>query len=374
MNSIQIKEIYSRKELKAFVKFPMDLYKGNKYYVPALIDDELDTLDKNVNPVFNHAKARFFLAIQNNKTVGRVATIVNEKEREVGELKQRFGWFDMVEDIEVAKALIETVEKVAKENNLQRVEGPVGFSNMDKAGMLVFGYDEIATMITLYNHPYYSEYIEKLGYVKAADWVEFKMASPKVLSDKVNKFTSLIKERYNLENIEFANKNAMLPYAEEMFDLLGKTYSELTSYVPLSKQQIEYYKTRYIKFIDSDYVTCIKDKETGKLMAFSILMPSYAKALQKANGKLFPFGWYHLLQATKKNDAAAFYLIGIHPKLQGKGVTAVIFSEVYKTLIKKKIARLETNPELEDNLNVQLLWKEFNPTNHKRRRSYYKLV
>ena len=374
MSIIQIKEIFTRNELKAFVKFPMELYKGNPYYVPPLIEDELDTLDKNVNPVFNHAEARFFLAYKNNKIVGRIATIINKKEIEVGEIKQRFGWLDMIDDIEVTKMLLETAEKVAKENQLTRVEGPVGFSNMEKAGLLVDGFDKIATMITLYNFPYYSKHFEQLGYEKSTDWVEYEMNTPKVLGEKVLKFVDLTKKRYNLEVIDFTSKNELISYADEMFELLDKTYGKLSSYIPISQLQIEYYKKKYLKFIDPDFVTCIKDTETNKLMAFSICMPAYSKALQKANGKLFPFGWYHLWKATKKNDSAAFYLIGIDPKLQGKGAIAIIFLEAFKLFINKNISRLETNPELEDNISVQLLWKDYDATQHKRRRSYFKLV
>jgi hypothetical protein len=371
--SIHIKEIYTRKELKDFVKFPMELYKENPYYVPPLIEDELDTLDKNVNPVFYHAEARYFLAYKNNKIVGRVAALLNKKEAEIGEMKQRFGWFDMIEDIEVANALLETVEKVAKENQLNRIEGPVGFSNMDKAGMLVYGFDKIATMITLYNHEYYSNFMEKLGFSTASEWVEYEMASP-VLGDKVIKMIDIVKQRYNLEVVPFSHKKEMMPYADQMFELLSETYGKLSSYVPLSQQQIEYYKQRYLKFLDPKFVICIKDSVTDKLMAFAISMPAYSKALQKANGKLLPFGWYHLWKATKENDSAAFYLIGIHPKLQGKGAIAIVFSEMSNAFKERGILKLETNPELADNVGVQLLWKDFDPTNHKRRRSYYKTI
>ncbi len=370
MSEIYIKEIYTRKELKSFVKFQLELYKNNPYFVPPLIEEELNILDKNINPVFNHGEARYFLALKDNKIVGRIAALINYNEEKNGEMKQRFGWFDFINDIKVTEALLNKVKEIAKENNIKILEGPQGFSNMDKAGMLVEGFEKLATMITLYNEAYYPIFMEKLGFIKSKDWVEYEMNSPKVLRDKINKFTHIIKERYSLEAIQFNNKKEIIKYADEMFKLLGETYSELSTYVPLSKQQIEYYKQKYFTFLNHEFITCIRNYKTDKLMAFAILMPSFSKALQKANGSLFPFGWFHLWKASRKNDYANFYLIGIHPTLQGKGVTAVVFSEVFKSLIKNNIKYLETNPELEDNLNVQLLWKEFNPTMHKRRRCY----
>lgn len=369
---IQVKEVQNKKDLDTFIKFPMKLYKDNPYYVPSLINDEKQSMDKEKNPIFKEAEAHYFLAYKNDEIVGRIAAIINWKEvNEQGKPKMRFGWFDMIDDIEVTKALIAKVEEIGKQHNLQFVEGPVGFSNLDKAGLLTMGFDKLATMIGLYNAPYYAEHLTELGFETANEWVEYELPAPKVLPEKVIKFNKIIQERYKLRELKFTKTKQLLPYVEEMFDLLDKTYSALDTYVPIADYQIKHYKEKYIPFINPDYVNMIVD-ENNKMVAFAITMPSYSKAFKKANGKLFPFGWWHLMQANKKNDSAAFYLIGVDPKLQGKGITALIFKAMYETFKRNNIEFLETNPELVENENVQVLWKPYSPVNHKRRKTFKK--
>ncbi|WP_313386604.1 GNAT family N-acetyltransferase [Chishuiella sp.] len=372
--SIRIKKVQSKHDLEAFIKFPMDLYKDNKNYVPPFINEEKETLDVSKNPVFKDAEAHYFIAEKDNKVVGRVAAIINWQEvNKQHKKKMRFGWFDMIDDIEVTKALLAKVEAIGKENNLEYIEGPVGFSNLEKAGMLTKGFDKLATMVGLYNDPYYPEHLEKLGFEKANEWVEFELNVPNELPEKVIKFNKIVRERYKLRELKFTKTSEIIPYVEDMFDLLDKTYSELDTYVPIADYQIEYYKKKYIPFINPDYVNCIVD-ENNKMVSFAITMPSYSKAMQKAKGKLLPFGWWHLLRASKKNDSAQFYLIGIDPKYQGKGVTALIFNAMFDTFKRNGIKFLETNPELEDNENIQVLWKSYDPVNHKRRKTFKKPI
>lgn len=372
--SIRIKKVQSKHDLEAFIKFPMDLYKDNKNYVPPFINEEKETLDVSKNPVFKDAEAHYFIAEKDNKVVGRVAAIINWQEvNKQHKKKMRFGWFDMIDDIEVTKALLAKVEEIGKENNLEYIEGPVGFSNLEKAGMLTKGFDKLATMVGLYNDPYYPEHLEKLGFEKANEWVEFELDAPNELPEKVIKFNKIVRERYKLRELKFTKTSEIIPYVEDMFDLLDKTYSELDTYVPIADYQIEYYKKKYIPFINPDYVNCIVD-ENNKMVSFAITMPSYSKAMQKAKGKLLPFGWWHLLRASKKNDSAQFYLIGIDPKYQGKGVTALIFNAMFDTFKRNGIKFLETNPELEDNENIQVLWKSYDPVNHKRRKTFKKPI
>ncbi|WP_313580908.1 GNAT family N-acetyltransferase [Chishuiella sp.] len=372
--SIRIKKVQSKHDLEAFIKFPMDLYKDNKNYVPPFINEEKETLDVSKNPVFKDAEAHYFIAEKDNKVVGRVAAIINWQEvNKQHKKKMRFGWFDMIDDIEVTKALLAKVEAIGKENNLEYIEGPVGFSNLEKAGMLTKGFDKLATMVGLYNDPYYPEHLEKLGFEKANEWVEFELDAPNELPEKVIKFNKIVRERYKLRELKFTKTSEIIPYVEDMFDLLDKTYSELDTYVPIADYQIEYYKKKYIPFINPDYVNCIVD-ENNKMVSFAITMPSYSKAMQKAKGKLLPFGWWHLLRASKKNDSAQFYLIGIDPKYQGKGVTALIFNAMFDTFKRNGIKFLETNPELEDNENIQVLWKSYDPVNHKRRKTFKKPI
>lgn len=369
---IEILPVTNSQELKKFVSFPFKLYKDCPYWVPPLIKDEMETLDASKNPVFKNADAWYFLAKKDGKIAGRIAVIINHIEiDEIGKKKVRFGWFDVIEDIEVTKALLEEVIRIGKEHNLEYIEGPVGFSNMEKAGILTMGFEELNTMITWYHYPYYSEHFEKLGFEKQATWVEYKLSIPPSIKEKVAKFSGIIRERYGLSVIRFKNKKEILPFVDKMFELLNKTYNTLQTFVPIQQYQIDYYKEKYFNFIHPDYITCIKDKE-GKLIAFSIVMPSFSKALKKANGTLLPLGWWHILKAQKKNDTAAFYLIGIDPEYQGKGVTAIIFEQMQLLFNAKGIHTVETNPELIENKAVQQLWKDYNPVQHKERSTFRK--
>ena len=369
---IEVKQLTSKSELKKFVTFPFKLYKDSKYWVPSLIKDEMETLDIEKNPVFKNAEAWYYLAYKGDEIVGRIAVILNHLEvNEQGKKKIRFGWLDMVDDIEVTKALLQKAYEKGREHNLEYAEGPVGFSNMEKAGILTMGYEEMNTMITWYHYPYYAQHLETLGYEKQATWVEYRLQIPDTIFEKVAKFSKIIRERYKLSVIRFKNKKEILPYVDAMFGLLNKTYDNLQTFVPIQQYQIDYYKKKYFSFIHPDYICCIKD-ETGKLIAFSIVMPSFSKALKKANGKLFPIGWSYILQAQKKNDTAAFYLIGIDPEYQGKGVTAIIFEEMQHLFNSKGIHTVETNPELQENTAVQLLWKDYNPVQHKERSTFRK--
>ncbi|NND89093.1 MAG: GTP cyclohydrolase [Flavobacteriaceae bacterium] len=369
---ITVERAATKQQLKQFVTFPFELYKDNPYWVPPLIKDELETLDFKHNPVAKNAEAYYYLAYKGQKIVGRIAAIINHIEiDEMGKKKVRFGWFDVVDDIEVTKALLEKVYELGRKHDLEYVEGPVGFSNMEKAGILTKGYKEMNTMITWYHYPYYAKHFESLGFEKQATWVEFKLTIPPSIKEKVAKFSKLVKERYKLEVIVFKNKKEILPYVDTMFDLLNKTYNSLQTFVPIQQYQIDYYKEKYFGFIQPEYITCIKDAQ-GKLIAFSIVMPSFSAALKKANGRLFPLGWYHLWKAQRKNDQASFYLIGIDPEYQGKGVTAIIFEEMQYLFNNKGISKVETNPELIENTAVQLLWKDYNPVQHKERSTFRK--
>lgn len=371
---IEIKEVTDSKALKRFVRFPMELYKNNPYYVPPLIKGELEALNHKKNPVFNHAISKYYLAYKGNKIVGRIAAIINWKEvKEQHKPKVRFGWFDFIDDQQVVQKLLDKVAELGKTHHLEFMEGPVGFSNLDSAGLLTKGFKEIPTMVTLYNYPYYEKQLLDLGFETASEWIEYKLDFPEKLPPKVVKFTQLVKERYHLTIKTFENKEELKEMVEPMFNLLDKTYGHLSSYVPIPKEQIQHYKDKYIGLINPEFVNCIID-EKGKMIAFAITMPSYSKALQKAKGKLFPFGWWYLLQASKKNDKAAFYLIGIDPAYQGKGVTAIIFSEIFRVFSKYGIKKLETNPELAENKSIQTLWKEYNPVNHKIRKTFKKPI
>jgi GNAT superfamily N-acetyltransferase len=370
MSKVSVIEVKNTAQLKQFVKFPMDLYKNNPYYVPSFINDEINIWNPAENPAMQYSEAKQFLAFKNNKLAGRIAVIINHKEeRELGIRKVRFGWIDFIDDIEVSKALIDTAIAYAKEKNIDKLEGPMGFTNLDKAGMLTLGFDKLATMIGIYNHEYYPKHLEQLGLTKEKEWVEFELQFPEVLPDKIHKFNELISQKYKLKVLNFKSKEEIIEYVDPMFDLLDETYKHLSTYTPISDEQRKTYKEKYFKLIDKDYIVCVAD-DADQLIAFAITMPSYSKALQKSKGKLLPFGWWHFLKAGKKNDRANFYLIGIHPDYQRRGVTSIIFKEIWKLFRKKGVKYLETNPELEENKSVQLLWQDYDPVNHKRRRTY----
>ncbi len=374
MSEVSIIEVKNKEELMNFIKFPMELYKNNKNYVPPLIIDEKNAWNPEKNPALKYCEARQFLAYKDRKIVGRIALIINNKEiQELKNNKLRFGWLDFTDDEKVSEALIKTAINFAKEKNLKKIEGPMGFTSLDKAGMLIFGFDKLATMIGLYNFDYYPKHLEKLGLTKEKEWIEFELNFPEILPEKVEKFSNLIAKKYKLKVLDFKNKKELLPLVEPMFKLLDETYKTLSTYTPITDEQIKTYKEKYFGFIDKDYVVCIVD-EHNELISFAITMPSYSEALQKAKGKLFPFGWYHFWKAGEKNLRANFYLIGIHPDYQRRGVTSIIFKKIWENFTKKGIKFLETNPELEENKNVQLLWQDYNPVNHKRRRTYSLMI
>lgn len=370
---ITIKEAEQPAEIKAFVKFPFKLYKNSPYWVPPLIKEETATFDKSRNPALDNAEVRLFLAFKAGEIAGRIAVIINRIEIEEQQKKKvRFGWFDVIDDIEVTKALLDKVAEIGRENELEYMEGPVGFSNMDKAGMLVRGFDRLSNMTTIYNYPYYPEHFKSLGFEEGAAWVEYLIHIPDKVPEKISKFSDIILKRYNLKLLQFKSSKELVKYADDMFDLMNRSFKDLQSFIPIQKPQIEQYKQKYLKFIHPDFVKFIVD-ENDKMIAFSITMPSFSRALQKANGKLFPFGFWHILQAQRKNDSATLYLIGVDPKYQNKGVTAVIFNETNKIFKQRGMRYVESNPELEENISAQLLWKHYEENEqHKRRVTWIK--
>ena len=371
---ITLKELTTKKELKTFVKFPFKLYENNSYWVPPIINDELESFDPTKNPVFQHASARFFVALKNNEIVGRVAAIINNTEINEQQIKKmRFGWFDFIDDLEVSKMLLQKVEEIGKQNNLEFMEGPVGFSNLDKVGVLTEGFDHIGTMITWYNHPYYKNHFEKLGFTVEKEYLENKFPFSNIKPEGFIKISGLIKKRYQFKALNFKKTKEIFPYVNEMFDLFNESYASLSSFVPISDVQKEYFKKKYISFINPEYIKFVVDKN-NKIIAFAIIMPSFSQALQKAKGKLLPFGIFHLLKARKNSKNLIFYLIGVHPSHQNKGIAAILFDEFYSYFKDKGINDCVRTPELATNKAVAALWKNFNPTTFKKRCTYKKSI
>jgi GNAT superfamily N-acetyltransferase len=364
---IQIKEAITKSELTDYIKFPFSLYKDNQYWVPPIIADELETFDKTKNPAFENAEAYFYLAYRQDKIVGRIAAIINwEEVNNQQKKKVRFGWFDVIDDVEVTKALLEKVYELGRKNSLEYVEGPMGFSNLDKVGVLTEGFEEIGTMITWYNHPYYASHFEQLGYVTEKEYLENKFPFENVKLEFFDKAQELIKRRYQLKALNFKKTKDVLPYVDKMFDLFNASYASLSSFVAISDIQKDYFKKKYISFINPEFIKFVEDKDHN-IVAFSIVMPDFAEALQKSKGKLFPFGFLHMLKARKQSKNVIFYLIGVLPEYQNKAVTAILFKECYETFKEKGILNCFRTPELADNVAIQNLWKHFDPQVHKKR-------
>lgn len=369
-----IGEVTTSKGLQDFIDFPYDLYNGNAYYVPPLKRDERRTLEQITNPAFDHCESRYWLAYHRGKVVGRIAGIINHAFIEQwGKKYARFGWFDFKDDVTIAKALLQHVEQWAIEQGMDAVHGPMGFTNFDPAGLLVDGFDQLATLSELYNHPYYADCIEKAGYHKEVDWIEYKISIPKKVPEKISQAAAIVKRRNKLTVVNFRKSNEIKNYASSIFDLLNLCYGHLHGMVPLTEKQIQYYTKRYLSFIRNDYVSLVVD-QSGKLIAFGITMPSLSRALQKANGTLFPLGLFHIMKALKKNNMAELCLVAVRPNYQGKGVNALVMEEMNKSYIRNNITVAESNPELEDNKQVQSLWAYYEAQQHKRRRCYIKYL
>lgn len=370
--SIEVKEVLSRGELKTFIKFPFQLYSKSKYWVPPLIREEIKNFSRDKNPAFEFCESSLWLAFRNNKIVGRVAGIINRRYNEkVGKNIARFGYLDFIDDEEVSAKLFYCVENWANEKGCTSIHGPLGFTDMDPEGMLVEGFEELGTIATIYNFPYYPIHIEKLDYKKDIDWIEYELLTPKSIPDKVEKLAKAVAERYNLKVLEVKNQKQLLPYAHEIFHVLNSAYENIYGFVPLTESQIDLYVKQYFGFIKPGFVPVILN-DKNEVVGFGITMPSLSKAFQKAKGKLFPFGFIHILRAIKKNERADLYLTGVRPDYQDKGVNAMMMYEVSKVFTRHKIVWVESNPELETNMKVRAQWRFYEGRQHKRRRCYIK--
>lgn len=375
--SVIIKEINENdKALKrAFVKFPITLYKDTPYYVPPLVLDELETLNTKKNPAFDFCEMQLFLAFRDNKIVGRIAAIINNKANEIWNNKQgRFGFVDFINDNEVVNELFSAAEKWVRSKGMTTIVGPMGFTDLDHEGLLIHGYDKISTSATTYSYPYYRDQIERLGFEKEVDWKEFYIPVPSAVPERHQRIANMVAKRYGLKVLKFKNLKQIKPYVDKLFNLLNEAYKPLFGFTPLTKKQIDYYVNMYVPLLRWDVVSIIIKEETDEVVGFGIGVPSLSEALIKSRGKLFPFGWYRLLRALKgkKNKTVDLMLMGISPEYQGKGVNAIIFNEFIPSAHKCGFRYAESNPELEMNNKIVSLWDGFDAVNHKTRRAYLK--
>jgi len=374
--SIEVKVVETRKDLKQFVKMPFALYKGHPLWVPQLIRDEIETFTPGKNPAYEYAETKLFIAFKDGKPVGRIAGILNHAANKKYNAKNlRFGWFDTIDNYDVASALFHAAEQWGKEKGMETLTGPHGFTDLDPEGMLVEGFDQLPTISVYYNYPYYPEFTTKYGFEKEVDYVEFKSLPPHEtgIPQKLLNLGERIRERSGLQVYKFKSRRDVMKRSEIIFRLLDSAFEEIYGSVPLNEQQIRYYVKKYMPFVNKELIMLALDQK-GEAVGFMITLPSLSRAFQKAKGRLFPFGWFHILRALNRFEILDFYLAGIKKEYRGQGVDLLMVLEIVKAALRKGVVHAESNPELEDNKKVQAQWKYFNPTQHKRRRIFRKKI
>ncbi len=368
--SVQIKVVESKKDLKTFVRFANKLYKGNKYYVPAIVFDEINTFDSKKNGAFDFCQAELYLAYKDGAVVGRVAAIINHKANERWKAKQvRFGWFDFIDDIEVSSALLDAVTAFGKAHGMTQIVGPLGFTDFDPEGMLVEGFDRLGTMALIYNHPYYPEHLKKLGYGKETGWVEYRITIPNDIPERHKKLAQIVMQRYNLKILKLSRRQIIKQgYGHKFFELINQTYCNLYGFSLLTPKQIDSYVDLYLSLIDTRMITFVEN-DKGELVAAGASMPSLSAALQKCNGEILPFGWWHLLKAMfiKRPDTLDLLLIGVRPDYQNCGVNSVLILDLAERYRELGFKYAETNAMLESNDKIQAMWRPFDKEQHKAR-------
>lgn len=380
MSAIEIKKVESRRDLCKFIDFHNELYKGNPYHVPNLYFDEMNTFRKDKNAAFDFCEAEYFMAYRDGKAVGRVAAIINHSANKKWERESvRFGWIDFVDDIEVSKALLKAVEDYGKSKGMKEIVGPLGFTDMDPEGMLLYGYDQLGTQATAYNYPYYPEHMDRMGgWEKDNDYVEYKLYVPEEMPEKYATIAKMIQKRYNLQ-VKKLKRNEIYGengYGKKIFDVVNETFKDLYGYSKLTDRQIEQYVKMYLPMADLDLITIIEDWNTPdhKVVGVGISIPSLARALQTCGGKLFPFGWWHILRALKfhKTEVVDLLLVGVLPEYRQKGANALLFYDLIPHYQRLGFKWGETHVEMETNMKVQGQWQYLNREIHKRRRCYKK--
>ena len=376
MAPIEIKKVTDRKQLRQFVQFYYDLYRGNQHFVPYLFFDEMNTLRHDKNPSFECCDAEYFMAFRDGKMVGRVAAIINRRANERWDVRQvRFGWFDFIDDIEVSRALLKAVEDWGREQGMNQMAGPMGFIDTDREGMLVEGFNELATMYVNYNYAYYPEHMERLGgFRKDNDYMEYQVKVPEVVPDKFAKITEMVTKRYGLNIRKFTRRELVEDgWGRKIFELVNETYSNLYGYSHLSERQIDKLVVDYIKIADLNLISSVMDGD--KLVAFGVTFPSFTRALQKTrDGRLLPFGWWQLLRILKwhKTDTVDLLLIGVLPEYRQKGANALIFNDLICQFQRYGFKYAEAMPQMEANEAVRSQWQYLESRQHRRHRCYRK--
>ena len=370
--TVIIKEVSSKRELKDFIAFPEKLYKNCPNWVNALWMDEYQTLLKDKNPAFEFCDAWYFVALKGNQIVGRVAAIINHNaNKDWNEKHMRFGWLDFIDDMEVSTALMGKVESLAREKGMTSVNGPFGFSDMDREGLLVSGFENLGSLTTLYNYPYYQEHLEKLNYIKDADWSQREFEVLENVPEKLRLYSDIVQRRYGVRILHPKSRGELKKYGMGIFEALNKSFVPLYGFTPLNAGQMKSYVNQYLPMIHPKMICIILDK-ADTVVAFAITMPNLSRALQKSKGKLFPFGFIHLLKALGKFELVDLLMIGIVPEYQNKGLNAIIFDHLNTNLVKLGTKRVIANPQLENNTAVKILFDYYPSRDYMLRRCFIK--
>lgn len=371
---VEIKEVKGNRMLKKFIDFPHRLYQDCPQYTPYIYEDEIANLKPGKNPANQHCDFKLFLAYKDGKIVGRVCAILNHYSNEKYQQKRiRFNRIDFIDDFEVSSALIRAVEQFGKENGMVEINGPLGYSDQDKEGMLSKGFEYDNMFVTFYTHPYYIEHMKRLGFVVDATWKEYRVYVPEKLDERLEKFSDSILKRFHLHLVHFTKKSQLKPYIKKVLSLTNVCYAHLYGYVPINEDQMDHLANQYVPLINLDYLPIICN-EKEEVIAFGIMIPTPVYALKKCNGHLFPIGWYSFLKALKNEKILDMLLVAINPEYRNKGLSAPIFVNVIKNCIKNGVKYAETGPELETNSQVQALWKTFKTMQHKERVCFIKPI
>lgn len=375
--ALEIRRVQGRKELRRFVLFPERLYRHNPYYVPALVFDELGTLDPSRNPAMEFCEAQLYMAYRDGRPVGRIAGIINHRANEQWDHKEvRFGWFDFEDDPEVSRALMDKVVEMGRQAGMESVVGPLGFTDFDPEGMLVDGFDQESTMPLIYNHPYYVRHMEALGFSKEKDWIERRFTIPEVLPDRYKRLCKIVMERNNVHMRDLTRKIIREEdYGHKIFNLINETYKDLYNFTILPEHLADKYLGFYLSVLDLRFLTIVENAE-GECVGFGITMPSLARALRKSRGRFFPFGWWPLLKSLfiKHEEGAELLLVGVRPDYQNRGINGLLIADIFYKFSKAGIKWAESNAILEDNYKNQEQFKDFDFIQKKRRRSYKKAI
>ena len=371
--AITLKEVHSKRDLKSFIFFPFWLYQKNRNWVPPLVKDEFDTFNTSKNPIYNTADSRLYLVFKDRRVAGRVAVLAHRHELEK-EKKMRFGWLDFENDAAVSAKLFEAIIDAAKELGATQIEGPLGFTDLDRAGLLVEGFEEPGNMTTWYNAPYYEKHYVVNGFIKKKDYLEYQFNVPLKVPERILRLADVVDHKFALRELRIKNKAEMRRASIKVLKLMGETYKRLYNYVPMQDDQMAFYAEQFLNFLPPENVMVLVDV-ADRYVAFAVTMPSLASAAKKTNGQLYPFGFLRFLYAMKNSKKVELLLIGVHPDYQNKGITALIFKKLIEVFIAKGITLVESNPQQEDNKEIHALFaKDYDSRQHKRRRVYTKIL